>query len=407
MVSVLLFACAPAIHLAALPLPIGPEIHVAPVGNGDRTLLGSQVATFPDGGFVVVWTVGQPGGAVLHARLFAADGTPAGHEFQLVRSFGSQGVDSVAALGDGSFAVAYEQRNAANRSIVLAARFDNDGKVIVRPFRVHAASGHSRYGGIVAADPTDPSGGGFAVAWTASEGKAYDPLTSVDNTYVRRFTADGVPLWPEIRVSNETPTDFPAAFASGLAVAADGSLSVAVSVFEDSVFPLMYLLDPSGTRRGVVGGTGIGIATNATVILTSAGTQVFAFSDGVSPGDASFLPFDSNVWAVLFAADGTVLHEQLQINRRGSFEVQPWLAPSPDGGFVAVWTDGRGRDGDGTGVFGRAFAADGTPLTRDFRVNITTAGDQVANGIAANASGDTVVVWSGPQGLFARRLSRP
>ena len=47
----------------------------------------------------------------------------------------------------------------------------------------------------------------------------------------------------------------------------------------------------------------------------------------------------------------------------------------------------------------RAFAADATPQSRDFLVNVTTAGDQSRPAIAAGPTGTVVVVWeaNGPQ----------
>ena len=89
----------------------------------------------------------------------------------------------------------------------------------------------------------------------------------------------------------------------------------------------------------------------------------------------------------------------------------PRVAVFPDGGFVVVWTDLDGRDGDGKGVYGRAFAANGTPRTGDFRLNTTTAGDQYAPAIAAARQGPVVVAWTqqavedGRSDVFVRVLS--
>lgn len=89
-------------------------------------------------------------------------------------------------------------------------------------------------------------------------------------------------------------------------------------------------------------------------------------------------------------------------------QLYPALARHADGSFVAVWSEER-RDGAGNGVFGRAFAANGTPLSRDFRVNTTTAGDQQSPAISASSRGPVVVVWEqiAPDGradIYARLL---
>jgi hypothetical protein len=197
---------APALTAAGPPLPVGPEIRVNRGNAGVHC--NPQVAVFPDGGFVVVWTVAPDGtgpsacvpglaATALHARLFAADGTASNGELRLVRPFGPQLAGSVAALGDGSFLVAYQQTNARGRSIVMAARFGPDGAAILPPFRVHAASSLSRFAGLVAAEP---EGGGFAVAWTAAAFDGPDDPYGHQDAYARRFDAAGVPLGPEILV---------------------------------------------------------------------------------------------------------------------------------------------------------------------------------------------------------------
>lgn len=70
------------------------------------------------------------------------------------------------------------------------------------------------------------------------------------------------------------------------------------------------------------------------------------------------------------------------------------VAIDGQGNFVVVWEDQSGNDGGGWGIYGRRFAADGTPLGNDFVVNTTTSLDQSAPAIAMNAAGNFVVVWT-------------
>ena len=69
----------------------------------------------------------------------------------------------------------------------------------------------------------------------------------------------------------------------------------------------------------------------------------------------------------------------------------PSIAATSSGGFVVVWT---GPDGDGSGVFGRRFDQAGAPLGPDFPVNTLTTSDQSEPSVAADDSGNFVVVWS-------------
>jgi hypothetical protein len=78
------------------------------------------------------------------------------------------------------------------------------------------------------------------------------------------------------------------------------------------------------------------------------------------------------------------------------------LAQQADG-FVVAWADSGGRDGDGYGIFARAFTPQGVPRTADFQVNVTTAGDATDPRVAASRRGAVVAVWMG----YVRPFDRP
>jgi hypothetical protein len=85
----------------------------------------------------------------------------------------------------------------------------------------------------------------------------------------------------------------------------------------------------------------------------------------------------------------------------------PAVAVSDSGTSVIVWY-GSG-EGDTLGIFGRRFAADGTPMGGEFRVNTVTVEEQDDCAVAMNGSGAFVVVWESDlqdgdeEGIFARR----
>lgn len=87
---------------------------------------------------------------------------------------------------------------------------------------------------------------------------------------------------------------------------------------------------------------------------------------------------------------------------------QPAVAMDGNGDYVVVWRDEL-LDGSGSAIVGRRFSSEsGLPLSAQFVVNVTTAGDQSNPAIAMNANGRFVVVWEGPDstgpattGIFA------
>src|SRR6185436_13069465 len=72
-------------------------------------------------------------------------------------------------------------------------------------------------------------------------------------------------------------------------------------------------------------------------------------------------------------------------------EAHPSIAADASGNFVVVW-ESYGEDGSNVGVFGRRFDSGGGPLGPSFRVNSYTTGIQAKPRIATDGSG-FVVVW--------------
>ena len=117
----------------------------------------------------------------------------------------------------------------------------------------------------------------------------------------------------------------------------------------------------------------------------------------------------SEIFAQRFASGGSPLGEQIRVNQyvSGSQDLAA-VGVRPDGQFIVVWS-GKGAS-DSAGIFFRQFAADGTPLGSDQRVNVTTKDGQSQPAIAIGVDGRFVVAWSGrgtgdTNGVFLRRFN--
>ncbi len=84
------------------------------------------------------------------------------------------------------------------------------------------------------------------------------------------------------------------------------------------------------------------------------------------------------------------------------------VAMDAAGNFVVVWQS-QGQDGDGWGVYGQRFDADGQRLGDEFRVNTTGVGDQTSPAVAMNASGQFLVAWNDSRtaspGVYLQRFN--
>jgi Ca2+-binding RTX toxin-like protein len=122
------------------------------------------------------------------------------------------------------------------------------------------------------------------------------------------------------------------------------------------------------------------------------GSVLVAWSSISSPGDGRM----EGISARLFNASGTPLGEEFLLNERVvSTQTSPSIAPLSNGSFVASWyTMDAVGDSDYSGIAGRVFGQNGTPLGAEFRINQHIFGHQEAPKVIPLATGGFVVTWS-------------
>lgn len=141
---------------------------------------------------------------------------------------------------------------------------------------------------------------------------------------------------------------------------------------------------------------------NVLVAWNEQGTQPLAFPE-----------FGDDSYAWIIAQDGTQIGSPILLHGLtfGDQSVVETVAVA-GGGFLSLAIDAGGMDGDGQGVFVRAFDADGRALGPDRSVNTTTALDQRDPAIARLEDGRFIVVYvstdtadaAAPAVLYARYL---
>lgn len=380
-IALLAFPAVPAV--AVPPVPRGGEIQVSASG------FNPSIATFQDGRFVVVWNA--DGGA--RARFFDSQGRLAGGEIPLkLTGF----VNQVAADRDGSFLVAWTGHT--QPTSVYVRRFNPNGSPRGKLIRANAPSSRPRFNPVIAVG----ADGRFAVAWEAEIEPSAPYEEGFTEAVARIFSARGTPLTPEILVLEASPAGPPGddgnfAYPASAALAPDGTLSVLVRYFGICTESRLARVAPgSSTRTELIrfdGGCGGLHSHDQALAMGKDGSLV-----------AAFVSHELN--AQRFSPRGTLRGLGVVVSEDSArYQANPSVALQAGGSFVVVWEAPDGRDGDGNGIFGRAFTAQGAPRTPDFLINVSTAGDQAAPEIAAPRKGPLLVVWSGPGGIFARVLS--
>ncbi|MBL8398028.1 MAG: DUF4347 domain-containing protein, partial [Candidatus Accumulibacter sp.] len=113
------------------------------------------------------------------------------------------------------------------------------------------------------------------------------------------------------------------------------------------------------------------------------------------------------IYGQRYNAAGVAQGSEFLINQTATGS-QSWasVAMAADGKFTVVWYSDQTTSGD---IYMRRYAADGTALSDETRVNTTTTGTQKQPDIAMDASGNAVVVWEGRSGanydIYAQRYN--
>jgi len=191
-----------------------------------------------------------------------------------------------------------------------------------------------------------------------------------------------------------------------------GGVAIAASAAPGGGF-LVAWGDGTEVRADVRNAAGTRIAGPFTVPTVTGGVQEAPSAVGL-PGGGFVV-----AWATEVAGQGTDVAFQVlgptgtKVGGQGAAHVAtagnqraPAVAAFADGSFAVAFQDDSGRDGSGSGVLARTFAADGTAIADERVVARATVGDQVRPGAAG--IGDAVLVaWNGSDGsVLAARIGR-
>lgn len=245
-------------------------------------------------------------------------------------------------------------------------------------------------------------GGNFLVAW--SERHGYDGQQM--GIFGRVYTGAGAPLGPEFQINQAWAAS---QWRPLIAPTPSGGFVVAWTGDWDGDSFLRVL---SSTGAPISGDVAINqyefdAQVDPAIAVAPDGTIFAAFVDFSSHGGVGS---NLNLWGRRFAADGTPLGDEFPLPStyvNGDQRV-PRVGADGLGRFVVVWQDAQ-ADGSSTGIALRRFDALGSPLGADVLVNTTTAGAQTNPVVAVDPDGGFLVAfedWSqGTPRVRGRRYS--
>ncbi|MBI1852390.1 MAG: hypothetical protein HYR85_18780 [Planctomycetes bacterium] len=357
------------------------------------------------GQFVVTWSNGT--GLNVSVRAYGADGAPiTGEHVANATTAGTQNEPTVAIDDSGDFVVAWTDYNGRDGDAlgVIAQRYTSDGVRAGPEFVVPSIVAGSQFQPQAAMD----SAGNFAIAWVDSTNGG------TPDVWARFFLADGTPRGPQVLVNVRTQSN---QVGPAIAMAADGRCVIAWmdrGAADGSGHGVFFRLFGAGgtPRTGDVAAPVVvaGDQKDPYVAMTRDGRFVVAWTDWSGlDGDGAGVYFRA------FDRFGQPTTGQVRANDVVSGNQFPSPVGIDDEGRVTVaWIETSGRDGSGSGIFARCFAASGAAMGPAFRVNSTVNLDQAAPSVAVADSGEAVIAFedrSGADGesdgIFAQRFAAP
>ena len=316
-----------------------------------------------------------------------------GPEFQVnTYSTGVQFSPAVAADGSGNFVVAWRSVGQDGSSDgVFGQRFNSAGSSVGSEFQVNTYTTGSQTSPAVAVDGL----GNFVVVWESYSQGA--------NVFGQRFSSAGSPTGSAFQVNTNPAGDqiFPAVAADSL-----GNFVVVWETYPNDVFGQRF--DSAGSPVG----SQFQVDTNTTHIQAFPSVAMDNLGNFIVVWDSDPDGGSGGVFGQRFNSAGSPVGSEFQANTytTGS-QGSPAVAVDGSGNFVVTWNS-DGQDGSGGGVFGQRFDSAGSPVGSEFQVNSYTTNSQFVRAVAADGSGNFVVVWGswGGQdgslsGVFGQRFS--
>ncbi|MBL7153669.1 MAG: hypothetical protein ISS79_08120, partial [Phycisphaerae bacterium] len=367
-----------------------------------NTQAGPAIAMDTDGSHVIAWhSYGQDGSVYgVYAQGYASDGTALGGEFRAnTYTNYDQHTPAVAIGADGDFLIAWQSRYQDGSGWGIYGQLYGEGleQAELVPVKVSAPKGANLGQTINVSAEIRNQGGVDAGSFACRYYLSIDPIITVDDTALSGlFTVEGLDAYEthtdsrQIQILSDTPTGD---FYVGLLVDVDNEVvesdetnngTATVEFPSMNVRSLALLGDEFRVNRYISGDQ-----VNVSVDADAAGNYVAVWQGANVHGWGT-----NDIYLQRYNAEGTPVGLEQQVNPDWHGEqTNPDVAVADDGTFVVTWT--TDDDGDGQGIEARIFAADGAPLTDAFLVNTYTAGNQSDSEVAINpATGEFVVVWA-------------
>jgi Ca2+-binding RTX toxin-like protein len=393
------------------------------------------IVALAGGGYAVSWTTNGDGppdgsGSGIATRVFGADGSPQGVEFQAnSTTAGAQLGSAMLAFADGGFLVAWQDETGTD---LAAQRFREDSGAIsdiaLSVPSISKAAIENVQAAILSADGAlnapftyqllnDPTGAfriegdRLVVADTArlfafgseqatigfratdSNGNSFDetiviPLTAAPASAVFVAGAETAVTTPSAQSTAQTPE---------ILALPDGGyfltwVEIGTPQTSYDVKGQFFEADGTAGAQLVIGSTA-GSQFESSAILLENGNLVVTWSGPAQASSTAGTMID--IRGQILSSTGAAIGPEFLVNTvTAQNQTRPVPLALADGGFLVTWADASGSDSSGLGIKAQFFTETGAKAGAEFLVNMTTAGAQTTPYAAQLANGSIVIAWS-------------
>ena len=143
--------------------------------------------------------------------------------------------------------------------------------------------------------------------------------------------------------------------------------------------------------------------SNPNIITLSDGSFVVTWNSHAQDGDGD------GIYGQRYDANGSVNGDEFKVNTyTDNYQFEPSATALSDGGFVITWTS-TVQDGSGAGIYAQRYHASGSVNGDEFKVNTVTDNYQSGTSVTTLGDGGFVVTWSSYEqdgssyGVYAQR----
>jgi Cadherin-like/Bacterial cadherin-like domain len=373
--------------------PAGSEFQInqQTTNNQDHARVAADPTT---GKFVVSWTDWNVNANVF-ARIYNADGTPAGNAFQVnTTSAGTQESPDVAVnSGNGNFIIAWDGAGAVDSSGIYARSFQSDGTPLSGEVLINSNTSSTQNNPAVAINAS----GNAIVAWS-------NQVSGITKMAARRVGAATVPVGSE--------------FAPGVPASGDNEADAAVAIDSGGNFIVAYDSHSAGANTWDVfsrryNSSATALDASPVTVNTTVAQQQQDPSIAIQPTGEYLIAWDSQlqdgsnagIYAQLFAADGSRDGSEFLVNTTTSLGQQRPATAWVGSAMIVAW-DGNGA-GDADGVFAQLFASN--IVTPNLPPVITVpAGQTITEDtplVFSTVGGDAISIADGNAGAFPLQIT--